>query len=299
MLACNAEWLAMVKLFKKILVPVDFTEGSIISIRKAIQMAAPFEATICLLYICKPRFSLNVFSSTGYIVAPATEIFTMREIEQKIQHYTSYIGEQLHGVIVQAAISESGKMQRSIEEAANIFGPDLIIIYKKGNKSFFPFFNWVSSEHIAKHTECPVLTFKGGSGEKPIRNIVVPVTYRVPQRKLDIAVKLAKVFNANIHLVSFPDCQMGDENKEHAFIESFKKIRENASLVIRHGPVSGNDIARAILKYSESVQADVILVNPVSESSIHFIVGKMHISDMLPGNSQIQILDIEPYFMAN
>lgn len=289
----------MVKLFKKILVPVDFTEGSEIAIRKAVQLAEPFEAAICLLYVCKPLFSLNIFSNTGYIVAPVTEIFTIKEIEQKIQGYKSYIRENLDGVIVETSISETGKMQQRIEETADVFGPDLIIIYNKGNKSIFPFFNTVSPGRIARKTDCPVLTIKEGSGEKKIRNIVVPVTYRVPQRKLDIAIKLAKVFNANIHLISFPDCQEDDENPGHAFIESFKKIRENASLVIRHGPISGNDIARAVLKYSESVQADMILVNPVTESSIHYMIGKMHLSDMLNENSPIQILDIKPYFLAN
>ncbi len=289
----------MVRLFKKILVPVDFTEGSEIAIRKAVQLAEPSEAAICLLYVCKPLFSLNIFSNTGYIVAPVTEIFTVKEIEQKIKGYKSYINKYLDGVIVETSISETGRMQQRIEETAEVFGPDLIIIYKKGNKSVFPFFNPVSSERIARNTDCPVLTIKEGSGEKKIRNIVVPVTYWVPQRKLDIAIKLAKVFNANIHLISFPDCQKDDENPGNAFIESFKKIRENASLIIRHGPVSGNDIARAVLKYSESVQADMILVNPVTESSIHYVIGKMHISDMLPENSQIQILDIKPYFLSN
>ena len=70
-------------------------------------------------------------------------------------------------------------------------------------------------------------------------------------------------------------------------------------MVIRHGPVSGNDIARAVLKYAESVHADMILVNPVTESSIHYVIGKMHISDMLSEHSPIQILDIEPYSLAN
>ena len=289
----------MVKLFKKILVPVDFTEGADIAIRKAVQLAEPSEAAICLLYVCKPLFSLNIFSNTGYIVAPVTEIFTMREIEQKILGYKSYIRENLDGVIVETSISETGKMQQRVEETADIFGPDLIIIYKKGNKSVFPFFSQVSPEHIARNTDCPVLTIKEGSGEKKIRNIVVPVTNRVPQRKLDIAIKLARVFNTNIHLISFPDCREDDQNPYHAFIESFKKIRENASLVIMHGQVSGNDIARAVLKYSESVQADIILVNPATESSIHYVIGKVHISEMLPENSQIQILDIKPYFLAN
>ena len=289
----------MVKLFKKILVPVDFTEGAEIAIRKAVQLAEPSEAAICLLYICKPLFSLNIFSNTGYIIAPTTEIFTIREIEKKILGYKSYISEHLDSVIVETIISETGKMQTRIEETADRFGPDLIILYKKGSRSLFPFFNAVSPERIAKNTDCPVLTIKEGSGERKIRNIVVPVTYRVPERKLEIAIKLAKVFNANIHLISFPDCLEDDKNSGHAFIESFKKIRENASLVIRHGPLSGNDIARAVLKYSESIEADMILVNPVTESSIHYIIGKMHISDMLSENSQIQILDIEPYFLAN
>ena len=289
----------MVKLFKKILVPIDFTEGSEIAIRKAVQLAEPNEAAICLLYICKPLFSLNLFSNTGYIVAPATEILSVTEINQKIRKYKSYIKDNLEGVIVETVISEGGKLQHKIEETADLFGPDLIIIYKRGNKTLFHFFHPFSPERIAQKTDCPVLTIKEGAGERKIRNIVLPVTQRIPARKLEIAIKLAKAFNAHIHLVSFPDCSNEEKKSDHAFIESFKKIRENASLTIKHGPVFGNDIARAVLKYAESVQADMILVNPVTESSLHYIIGKIHLSDMLSDQSSIQILDVEPYSLKN
>ena len=178
----------MVKLFKKILVPVDFTEGTEIAIRKAVQLAEPLEAVICLLYICKPLFSLNIFSNTGYIVAPVTEIMTMTEIEGKIRGYKSYINEHLDGVIVETVVSEAGKLQHKIEEAADIFGPDLIIIYKRGNKSLLNFFNLSSSERIARKTNCPVLTIKEGSEDKKISNIVLPVIHRIPARKLEIAI---------------------------------------------------------------------------------------------------------------
>ena len=260
----------MGKLFKKILVPVDFTEGAEIAIRKAVQLADHSGAAICLLYICKPLFSLNIFSNTGYIVAPKTEILTISEIEQKIQIYKSLISKNLESVIVETVISESGKLQQKIEETAELFGPDLIIIYKSGGKSIFPFFNPICPEQIARKTDCPVLTIKEGSEEMKIRNIVLPVTQRIPARKLEIAIKLAKAFNAKIHLISFPDCTDEKNKSDHAFIESFKIIRENATLIIKHGPVFGNDIARALLKYAESVEADMILVNPVTESSIHY-----------------------------
>jgi nucleotide-binding universal stress UspA family protein len=289
----------MVSLFKKILVPVDFTEGSEIAIRKAVQMADPGEAAICLLYICKPLFSMGVFSHTGYIVAPVTEILTTEEIEEKIHGYRTYINDHLVGVIVETIISENGKLHRKIEETAMLFRPDLIILYKSGGRSLFHFFNPDSPERIAQKTDCPVLTIKEGAEDKKIRNIVLPVTQRIPARKLEIAIRLAKVFSAKIHLISFPDCIDEEKKSDRAFIESFKKIRENASLIIKHGPVFGNDIARAVLKYAESVQADMILVNPVTESNIHYIMGKIHISDLLTEHSPIQVLDVEPWSLAN
>jgi len=278
---------------------VDFTQGTDIAISKAVQLAEPSAVAICLLYICKPLFSLNIFSNTGYIVAPITEILTVAEIEQKILGYKSYIKERLDGVIVETIISEGARLQHKIEETAALFVPDLIIIYKRGNRSIFPFLSPISPECIAKNTDCPVLTIKEGSEEKKVRNIVVPVTQRIPERKLEIAIKLAKAFGANIHLISFPDCRDEEKKSDHAFLESFKKIRENASLIIKHGPVFGNDIPRAVLKYAESIQADMILVNPVTESNIHYIIGKVHISDMLSERSPIQVLDIEPYSLVN
>lgn len=289
----------MGKLFEKILVPVDFTEEAEIAIRKAVQLAEPSNAAICLLYICKPLFSMNIFSNTGYIVAPVTEILTSREIEQKIHRYKTYINKNLDYVTVETVISEAGNLQNKIEETANLFMPDLIIIFKRGSKSFLQFYNPVSPERIAKNTDCPVLTIKEGSEENKIRNIIVPVCHQMPVRKLEIAIRLAKVFSAQIHLISFPDCLKDDKNSGHAFIESFKTIRENASLIVKHGPVAGNDIARGVLRYAESVQADMILVNPFTESSIHYIIGNIHMSNMLPRHSSIQVLDVEPYFLAN
>ena len=43
----------------------------------------------------------------------------------------------------------------------------------------------------------------------------------------------------------------------------------------------------------------MILVNPVTESNIHYIIGKIHISDMLSEHSPIQVLDVEPWSRAN
>jgi hypothetical protein len=56
--------------------------------------------------------------------------------------------------------------------------------------------------------------------------------------------------------------------------------------------VTRQDLARATLSYAELIMADIILLNPATESGIG---GSRHISDLLRRDSKIQVLDVEPY----
>jgi hypothetical protein len=49
------------------------------------------------------------------------------------------------------------------------------------------------------------------------------------------------------------------------------------------------------LDYAELVMADMILLNPETESGISGFSGYRHISDLLRRDSKIQVLDVEPY----
>jgi nucleotide-binding universal stress UspA family protein len=280
-------------LFRNILVPVDFTDCSEMAIRKAIELSEPIGSVIALLYIARPLFSLKIFSSTGYLITPATEILFESEIRKKVMEYEVLAANYASAIQFKTIISEPGKIQKRIEKVAGLFDPDLIVICKR--RSFWPFSNMIFPGRIAKKTNSPVLTIQQGSTGVGIKNIVLPVTHKVPFRKLEMAVSLAKKFNANIHLMTFPDFVPGQDNMEKAFIDSYYNIKKNTSLNIRHGALKGQDIARAILTYSESINADIILVNPQSESNVHLITGNRHISDLLPKDSSIQVLDIEPY----
>jgi nucleotide-binding universal stress UspA family protein len=281
-------------LFRNILVPVDFSDCSEKAIRKAIELSEPANSVIALLYITRPLFSLNIFSSTGYLITPATELLFESEIREKVKEYEVLAANNSSNVQFKTIISETGKIQNNIEKAASLFDPDLIIICK--TKSLWPFFsNVICPGRIAKKTNCPVLTIQQGSSGVGVRNIVLPVTFKVPFRKLDMAISLAKKFNANIHLMTFPDFGPGENNMEKAFIDSYYNIKKNTSLIIKHGALKGQDIARAILSYSKSINADIILANPQTESNVHLITGNRHISDLLPKDSSIQVLDVEPY----
>ena len=289
----------MAALFRRILVPVDFSEKSDTAVQKAIQLAEPHVSVISLLYVVKPAFSFNVFSSTGFLLAPSPEIYFEPEVKERMDTFRDMVNRLTEGVEIELIVSEHGAIQRRIERAAELFEPDLIIICKRRTRSYFTLFNLICPDRLAKMTNCPVLTIKQGANKNRIRNIVLPITRRYPARKLELAIVIAKKFGANIHLLTFPEGDPDFDNREQAFVDSFSRIRGNSSVIVRNGPLKGFNIARAVLYYSESIHADIILANPHTETSIRSLTRNKHISDLLPPNSSIQVMETEPYHSVN
>jgi len=146
----------MSKIFKKILVPVDFTERTAPAVRKGVHLIDPEQGHICLLYICKPLFSLNMFFDTGYFVAPPSEILTNSEIGQGFSKYVAMITQKAPQIKIDTIVSKAGRFQHKIEEAALGFGPDLIIVSDSTDRRYL-FSGSVSLRDIAKNTRCAVL----------------------------------------------------------------------------------------------------------------------------------------------
>ena len=62
----------------------------------------------------------------------------------------------------------------------------------------------------------------------------------------------------------------------------------------RSSILKGRNLPKAILEYAECIKADLMLVNPGSETKISNLTGK-HINDALTTSSKLSILSIEPY----
>ena len=279
--------------FKNILIPTDFSPDAPAAIMKALELIDKEEGVISIVHVLRPLFSL--FASAGYIVAPVSAILTTREIEEKFEEYQAIIKEKLNHVQVNAIVLKQGSVQKNIIQAARNLKPDLIIIMKGGNKQRLTFLTTIFPPAIARKTGCPVLTIKPGGISTGVKNIVLPIAERVPERKLALAVKLAKKLSAHIHLVTFPRRRPLENGPHEAFIESFIKIKEEVPLMVRYGPLRGNSLAKAALSYAEFIKADMILTNTANESSFRTLSGKRHLSDLLLKDSNIHILDIEPY----
>jgi hypothetical protein len=61
---------------------------------------------------------------------------------------------------------------------------------------------------------------------------------------------------------------------------------------VEYAALYGSNKAKAILKYAEKVNADMLLVYPEVETKIGWL--NTHISDVLPPASKVQVLAVQP-----
>jgi nucleotide-binding universal stress UspA family protein len=281
-------------IFLKILVPVDFTINTQIAIKKAIELSGADSPTIFLLHVMHPVSKHSQPVTAEYDAFTKSDRY-QREIT-RLQKLRLDIFENMSTNAKVETLLVAGKIEEAIVEKAKDLNIDLIILGKHNRQIVFPVVNAASPNKIARLSNCPVLTVKAGSIDRKIKSIVVPVGQKVPKRKIEIVVALANKFHAKIHLVTLKKANVNhDRNASQAVLRTFEILQnfsQNSS--IEHKVLEGNNLASAALKYSETIAADLILVNPDTETRISNFTGQ-HITDRILNSSPLQVLQLEPY----
>jgi nucleotide-binding universal stress UspA family protein len=273
----------MAATFDKILIPVDFSLNTEIAVKKAVELVGSDETVIHLLHVvpCGKR------SKNQFRVWVAER--DLNQWKYTIQQYGPHIRVKIH-------VLRGRSVGQTIIECAGTLGPDLIIIAKQNNhrRWFLP--GSASPDIVAKRTNCPVLTVKPGSIDNRTRVIVLPIRDFLPERKLEWAILLAKRFKAQVHLLAIgEDAGPKDGLLSQTFLKAYHLLREKLHHPVEYSAATRHSPAKAALSYAELIMADMILVNPQTESGVSGFTGFRHISDFLTRDSRIQVLDVQPY----
>ncbi len=266
--------------FKNLLVPVDFTSNTELAVKKAIDLADREESVIRLVHILRAKPS----QTNGY----PEKLVRLRELKLLIEI-------SVKGVSVDIHVIRAKSIEKAIIEIAIETMPDLVIIARRSGKKLFSFHKKISPARLAKKSLCAVLTLKPGSENTKIKSIVVPFRSQIPTRKLDVLLHLTWKKNATIYLVAMmnelKDFELGDSSVTHTLIETYRLLKEDMNCQIVHKLIEGDNTARSVLRFAESVNADVLLANP-DEINISSFAG-LDISDMLGRDSKMQLVTIE------
>ena len=283
----------MSSLFKNILIPVDFSVNTEVAVKQAIELACTDGSTIHLLHVIKPKMVWSVIPIRTRSFSALNENYYEQKIISKLQEWKYAIEESVSYCKVRIHVVE-GIVCSKIQDAAKEIKPQLIIIGKSRYHRYCSLFNPVCPNGLAKSTGYPVLTVMRRMINSKIKIIVVPVGSFIPTRKIELVIEFAKKYRAAIHLVTSSNKIDLKETNGNSFLETYRILKTSLTNPIEHHILKGNNLPKAILEYTERIGADLILVNPGSETKISNITGK-HLNDALTKSSKLKVLSIEPY----
>lgn len=275
--------------FENILIPVDFSINTDVAIKKAISLSAGSKVSIHFLHVVEPTqatvFSFYQFAK--YLVSD--RISRITRAQEKLECLKHYFLNANKDAEVFLWVVHGLPIEESIIRKATLLDVDMIVLGKNSHHSILPFLNTVVPSKIARKTGIAVFTVKPGAADHAIRTVVVPVGISFPEKKLAVISELRKAFNIHIRLVSFV---RNDRFLPAPLLDAYQFLKENPANNVGYKLLKGKNKGRAILRYCQRINADLLVVYPETETKIGWL--NSHMSDALPVQSRTQILAIGP-----
>ena len=142
-----------------ILVPVDFSPHSLLSLEYASALASRFGASLELLHIVEDPATAGAWAAEGAVLDVAEiRAALVDEAERRLAEYRNQL-EQLNVPIVTTV--RIGPPARAIVDYAQAAGMDLIVVGTHGRSGFAHMFLGSVAERVVRHASCPVVTVRG------------------------------------------------------------------------------------------------------------------------------------------
>ncbi len=139
--------------FKKILVPIDFSDCSMKALQYAIPLAKRHNAVLTLLNVVPiPPYAIGECSGDYSIT---TCLRTSGEKE-----FTQLVGEVVRGGVTADTVIRNGSPNIEIVELAKSLPADIIIISTHGRSGLKHVLLGSVTEYVVRHAPCPVLVVR-------------------------------------------------------------------------------------------------------------------------------------------
>lgn len=277
--------------FNTILVPVDFSINTEVAITRALELCENREATVHLLHVAElaPARPLDFYQYfVNYAFGASSSI--KENIDQRLQYWQEYIKAQNHGVAAHAWVEYDMAIEKAIIEMINKLNVDLVIIGKNSSHSVMPFLNTVVSSRIAVKSGTSVLTVKPGSLAHHVRTVVVPVGVGFAEEKLDAITALGRKHSIHVRLLLIVENSGESDDLQVLLLRVLRALKARSIENVSYEVVSAGHKGWNILNYCRKVNADMLIVQPGSETRIGWF--NKHISDELPARSRTQVLAV-------
>jgi nucleotide-binding universal stress UspA family protein len=277
----------MAALKNHILVPIDFSEQSLIALKQSYNLARLTKADITLINVIEESFFDPIFGRKEDKGLEKKILKALDKLAQETSHET--------GIRVHTQISR-GKVYDEIKNTAKKLKCSFIVMGTSGGSGGLKRFIGSNSLRVIREASCPVITIKGKKHRPGCRNIVLPLDLtKETKEKVKKAIDLARLFGSKIDLVSILNTD--DEfivNKLKRQMQQVLEYVEKQEVSCSTEFIQGDDISDEIIKYAKKIKADLIMIMTQQESNWSDIMFISSSAQEIINNSDIPVLCIRP-----
>ena len=276
----------------QILVPVDFSEQSLIALDQSYNLAREIGAEITLLYVIEEVGLLSKFFSKQQ------DEEMRKSIEENLRKLASDV-EKKSQVAVNTMIAK-GAVYDKIVEVSEMINATLIIMGCNGADNLKKKFIGANSLRVVRESKVPVITIKGKHHRDGCRNIVLPLDLTKETReKVSKAIELAHLYNgAVIRVVSVlfttDEFVVNRLTRQLGQVKSFiEKAEVECTAEIVKGIKGEETLAQNIIDYAHRVEGDLLMIMTQQEVDFtKYFIGSA--AQEIINNSDIPVLSIIP-----
>ena len=279
---------------KKILVPTDFSETGMLAIEHAAYMAKLCKAHLYLLHV------VESFEYAYSEYDPETIVKDLDDIQNaaidRLEKIAARLGTQ-HNIPVTPVIN-NGMAATGITDSVKDNKVDIIIMGTHGAKGFEEFIIGSNAHKVVNISPCPVITIQSSAKNLQFNHIVMPIDNSLHSRqKVDYVIKLASHYGSTIHMLGLED---SNEEMNESDVKKFKIKLDSVEAVLKQSGlpytcklVKGHNIATEAMKYSEEINADLLVIMTDHESSLSGIFLGV-LAKQIVNHSKIPVMSIKP-----
>ena len=275
-----------------ILVPVGFAEQSILALEQAVNIAKITDSELFLLTVVEEPSSMQKLFSNYKESQEQLKEQVREKLEDLQEKYCSDLSRNSDCMVSVGAIYEK------IVEVADMIGASLIVMGTDGaDKETRKKFIGSNAYNVVRSAPCPVITIKGKEHRSGCNTIVLPLDLQKETReKVTNAIQYARFWDAKIRIFSVlltdDEFIKGKLTRNLEQVEQFiigKGVSCQAELVY----VSDDSLSKAVLNYSEKVNADLIMIMTQQESDFTlYFLGSTARS--IINESDIPVMSVRP-----
>ncbi|MBI4649568.1 MAG: universal stress protein [Bacteroidia bacterium] len=249
-----------------ILIPIDFSEQSLLALEESYSISRMVNAEITLLHV--------IIESS-----PFWSIFTAKEKEDVGEKYKKKLDEFAEVISKKTGIKvntivEKGKLIDKIIEITDRLNTRFLIVGTIIRDNLKERLIGSNSIRLVREAKCPVITIKGKRTSRDCRKVVLPLDLtKETKQKVGHAVNVAKYFRSTVYAISVSTSKDSHlvarlENQ----LDQVKKIIEKQGIdcvtkFIKAG-ASSDSLAKQILNQAYEIDGDLMVIMTQQENKI-------------------------------